>query len=85
MKVSVRGVSVGCAIGKGVRSGRRDEGEEKDTDFEVNDKERERGGEEKKQTRVIIANRVIVLSCVTGVHNVFLSFMTFSKHTMAED
>lgn len=48
-------------------------------------RKKERGGEGRKQTQVITANRVIILSCVSGVHNVLLSFMTFSEHMMAED
>lgn len=42
------------------------------------------GGGGKKQTRVITANRVIALWCVSD-NNIFLSFMTFSEHMTAED
>lgn len=48
-------------------------------------RKKERRGEGRKQTRVIVANRVIRLWCVSGIHNVFLSFMTFRAHMMAED
>lgn len=48
-------------------------------------RKKESRGEGRKQTGVIIANRVIALWCVSGVHNVLLSFMTFSEHMMAED
>lgn len=64
-------------IGKGKRK------EKKRMMMHMNTKKKE--NVEKKQTQFIITNLVISLSCVTSVHNIPLSFMTFSKCTMVKD
>lgn len=48
-------------------------------------KKKKKENVEKKLTQFIITNLVISLSCVTSVHNIPLSFMTFSKCTMVKD